>query len=80
MVNSSKINDERFWKKWNESGAVGTIETASDPTKLKNIMDSFFNDEKGYSHCYEQQPPREDTLDMSPSWYTPAGKNNNFTY
>ncbi len=23
MVNQSKINDDRFWKKWNKSGAVG---------------------------------------------------------
>lgn len=26
MVNQSKINDPRFWAKWKESGAVGTIE------------------------------------------------------
>jgi len=28
MVNRSKANDPRFWKKWEESGAVGTIEDA----------------------------------------------------
>jgi len=28
MVNQSKINDPRFWRKWRDSGAVGTIETA----------------------------------------------------
>ncbi|MCD4759521.1 hypothetical protein K8R33_01385 [archaeon] len=26
MVNQSKANDPRFWKKWRDSGAVGTIE------------------------------------------------------
>ena len=25
MANQSKANDPRFWKKWKESGAVGTI-------------------------------------------------------
>lgn len=25
MVNQSKKNDPRFWKKWKESGAIGTI-------------------------------------------------------
>lgn len=25
MINQSKINDYRFWKKWRESGAVGTF-------------------------------------------------------
>jgi len=28
MVNESKVNDPRFWKKWEESGAVGTMEDA----------------------------------------------------
>lgn len=28
MVNQSKAKDPRFWKKWRESGAVGTIEDA----------------------------------------------------
>ncbi|MDP4039762.1 MAG: hypothetical protein Q8P57_04245, partial [Candidatus Pacearchaeota archaeon] len=28
MVNQSKIKDSRFWKRWRESGAVGTIEDA----------------------------------------------------
>ena len=27
MVNQSKVNDPRFWKKWRDSGAVGTIKT-----------------------------------------------------
>jgi len=30
MVNQSKFNDLRFWKKWRESRAVGTIESAYD--------------------------------------------------
>ena len=28
MVNQSKAKDPRFWKKWRDSGAVGTIEDA----------------------------------------------------
>jgi hypothetical protein len=30
MTNQSKLNDPRFWKKWRESGAVGTIEEADE--------------------------------------------------
>ena len=26
MVNSSKVKDPRFWNKWRESGAVGSVE------------------------------------------------------
>lgn len=37
MANQSQINDKRFWKKWRESGAVGTIWTARDkrPSKVE---------------------------------------------
>jgi hypothetical protein len=28
MINRSKVNDPRMWKKWRASGAVGTIEDA----------------------------------------------------
>jgi hypothetical protein len=30
MVNQSKVNDPRFWKKWKESGAVGNLEDATN--------------------------------------------------
>lgn len=30
MVNQSKVRDPRFWKKWGDFGAVGSIRTAQD--------------------------------------------------
>lgn len=36
MSNRSKVNDQRFWKKWRESGAVGTI--ASAEKDIKKIL------------------------------------------
>jgi hypothetical protein len=63
MVNQSKAKDPRFWKKWRESGAVGTIEDAVLRTMQANRKqrpvcvqvnesagfygDSVFNDESG---------------------------------
>jgi len=39
MVNQSKKNDPRFWKKWRDSGAVGTMESAID--RLAEIYDQI---------------------------------------
>ncbi|MBW2971437.1 hypothetical protein KY359_00225 [Candidatus Woesearchaeota archaeon] len=30
MINQSKADDERFWKKWGESGAVASVSSAAD--------------------------------------------------
>ncbi|MEK6915054.1 MAG: hypothetical protein AABW89_00750 [Nanoarchaeota archaeon] len=41
MVNQSKANDPRFWKRWRASGAVGTIEDAilKEDTILRIMQD-----------------------------------------
>ncbi len=39
MVNSSKINDPRFWEKWTAAGAVGDLsEAEGEVEKLESII------------------------------------------
>lgn len=30
MINQSKVRDQRFWKRWNDNGSVGSLQTADD--------------------------------------------------
>ena len=59
MINQSKINDTRFWKKWEESGAVGTLGNAVAQRLIENrelIIDSTVEHLdgrlKGYTTLY----------------------------
>jgi hypothetical protein len=37
MINQSKVNDPRMWKRWRASGAVGTIEDVTGSSWKKNL-------------------------------------------
>lgn len=63
MVNPSKVGDPRFWKKWREFGAVGTIEDAyrnigkqSKPRLL--VFGRHFSDDPFAEFRYEQELER----------------------
>jgi hypothetical protein len=63
MVNQSKVNDPRFWKKWRESGAVGTIDDAyrnigkqAKPRVL--VFGRHFSDDPFDQSRYEQELER----------------------
>lgn len=45
MVNQSKINDQRYWKKWQESGAIGNMYTASE-RQMKPLRENEHDVEK----------------------------------
>ena len=71
MVNTSKKNDLRFWKKWKESGAIGTYLSSESPNNLKhgreanqlyNKSPSVFEYSDPYAHDFAREVEREQTI------------------
>ncbi|MGD9276894.1 MAG: hypothetical protein PVJ67_07015 [Candidatus Pacearchaeota archaeon] len=81
MVNQSKVNDPRFWKKWRDSGAVGTIESAYDNAvkrekrefrdALEKRIQERGSQAYGFFGLTDFTNPTEIT---NPDWFPYAGK------
>jgi hypothetical protein len=63
MVNQSKAKDQRFWKVWRASGAVGTIDDAyrrqfsewdNYQNLLKNVNAGYLTSEPGARKMVEE--------------------------
>ena|SRR3989338_3393917 len=61
MVNSSKLRDPRFWKRWKERGAVGSLETA-----FRRLGSDV------YSRFYHGEGGRPSSLQSATFPFTPA--------
>ncbi|MBD3164750.1 hypothetical protein GF323_06130 [Candidatus Woesearchaeota archaeon] len=71
MVNQSKVNDPRMWKKWRASGAVGTIDDAiarqlvkQGDLKVNAIGEHYAGPAEGYSTL----SLGERTVNEGPDW------------
>jgi hypothetical protein len=81
MVNQSKVNDSRFWKKWRDSGAVGDIQDAYKNTvkrELKEFSDVLERriEERGTQAYgfFGLTDFRNPTEIANPDWFPYAGK------
>lgn len=71
MINQSKINDSRFWKKWEESGAVGTLENAVALQLIKNdelTIDATIKHYSGLNEGYTTLALGERIVNSGAGW------------